>query len=105
MEAEEALGEHREEDKPAGQDSLHDRQRRERERADVQAPGHDGHDPPHQEPFGAEETDGAAQRMADPDRRGEHRAAVLEQKRDVGGQRRSDREDQSEDHDERLDDS
>ena len=89
-------GEHGEEHESAGDDGLHDRQGRERERADVQAPGHNGHDPPHQEPFGAEETDGTAQRMADADRRGEHRAAVLEQKRDVGGQRRSKREDQYE---------
>ena len=101
LKAEETLGEHREEDEPAGEHRLHDRQRRERERADVQAPGHDRHDPPHQEPSGAKQTDGAAQRMADPDRRGEHRASVLEQKGDVGGQRRSEREDQSEDHDER----
>ena len=36
--------------------------------------------------------------MADPDRRGEHRAALLEQEREVGGQRRREREDQSEDH-------
>jgi hypothetical protein len=37
--------------------------------------------------------------MADQDRRGQHRAAMLEQKRQVGGQRRSEREKQSEDHD------
>jgi hypothetical protein len=37
--------------------------------------------------------------MAGQDRRGQHRAAVLEQKSKVGGQRRSEREDQSEDHD------
>jgi hypothetical protein len=36
--------------------------------------------------------------MADPDRRGEHRAAVLEQKRDVRSQRRSERQEQSQDH-------
>jgi hypothetical protein len=30
--------------------------------------------------------------MADPDRRGQHSAAMLEQKRQVGGQRRSERE-------------
>lgn len=47
---------------------------------------------------GAKEIGSAAQRMADPDRRGEHRAAVLEQKGDVGAQRRSEAEDQSQDH-------
>ena len=99
VKAEEALGEHGEEDEPAGEDRLHDRQRRERERADVQTPGHDRHDPADQEPPGAKQTDGAAQRMADLDRRGEHRAALLEQKGEVGGHRRSKRENQSEDHD------
>ena len=78
---------------------LHDRQRRERERADVQTPGHDRHDPADQEPRGAEEIDGAAQRMANQDRWREHRAAVLEQKGEVGGHRRGEREDQSRDHD------
>ena len=43
LKAEETLGEHGEEDEPAGEDCLHDRQRRERERADVQEPGHDRH--------------------------------------------------------------
>jgi hypothetical protein len=75
--------------------------RRERERTDVQTPGHDCHDPADQEPPGAKQTDGTAQRMADPDRRGEHRPALLEQKGEVGGHRRSKREDQSEDHDKR----
>jgi hypothetical protein len=36
--------------------------------------------------------------MADLDRRGEYRAAVFEQKREVGGRRVSERQDQSEDH-------
>jgi hypothetical protein len=39
--------------------------------------------------------------MADPDRRGEHRAAVLKQKARFGGQSRSEREKQSEDHEKR----
>jgi hypothetical protein len=38
-------------------------------------------------------------RMPDPDRRGEHRAAVFEQKGEVRGHRRGEREDQSRDHD------
>jgi len=101
VKAEEALGEHREEDEPAGQDRLHDRQRRERQRTDVQTPGHDRHDPADQEPSGAKQTDGAAQRMPHLDRRGNHRAALFEQKREVGRHRRSKRENQSEDHDKR----
>jgi hypothetical protein len=99
VKAEEALGEDGKEDEPAGEHRLHDRQRRERERTDVQKPGHDRHDPADREPFGAKQTGGAAQRMADPDRRGEHGAAVLEQKGEVGGHRRCQREDQPEDHD------
>jgi hypothetical protein len=39
--------------------------------------------------------------MADQDRRRLHRAAMLEQKSQVGGQRRSEREEQSEDYDKR----
>jgi hypothetical protein len=101
VKAEEALGEHGEEHEPAGEDGLHDRQWREGERADVQAPGHDRHDPADQEPPGTKQTGGAAQRMADPDRRSQHRAAVLEQKGEVGGHRRGEREDQSRDHDKR----
>jgi hypothetical protein len=92
VKAEEALGEHGEEDEPAGEDRLHDRQRRERERAAVQTPGDDRHDPAEQEPPRAKETGGAAQRMADPDRRGEHRAAVFEQEGEVRANCRSERE-------------
>jgi hypothetical protein len=96
--AEEPLGEHGEEDEPAGEDRLHDRQRRERESADVQAPGEDRHDPSDGKPSRGKETGGAADRVADLDRRGEHRAAVLEQKGDVGAQRRRERQEQSHDH-------
>jgi hypothetical protein len=92
------LGDHGEEDEPAGEDCLHDRQRRERERADVKAPGEDRHDPPDREPPGAEEIGGGAQRMAYADRRSENRAAVLEQEGDVGAQRRSEGQEQAQDH-------
>jgi hypothetical protein len=95
VKAEEPLGEHGEEDEAAGEDRLHDRQRRERGRAGVQTPGHDRHDPADQEPSGAKQSAGAAQRMAGQDRRGEHRAAVLEQEGEVGGHRRSERQEQS----------
>jgi hypothetical protein len=101
LKAEEALGEHCEEDETAREDRLHDRQRRERERTDMQAPRHDRHDPPDRKPSRAKQTGGAAQRTANLDRRREHRAAMLEQKREVGRHRRSEREDQSEDHEKR----
>jgi hypothetical protein len=74
LEAEVPLCEHGEEDEAAGEDRLNDREWRERERADVQQSGDDRHDPPDREPSEAKEIGGAAQRMADPDRRGEHRA-------------------------------
>jgi hypothetical protein len=51
--------------------------------------------------LGTKQTGGAAQRMAGPDWRGKHRAAVLEQEGEVGGHRRGEREDQSRDHDKR----
>ena len=98
-EAEEALGEHGEEDEPAGEDCLHDRQWGKRERAEVKTPGHDRHHPADQEPSRAEQADGAAQRMANQDRRGEHRAALFEQEGEIGGRRRADREDQPGKHD------
>jgi hypothetical protein len=51
--AEDALGEHREEDEPAGEDRFHDRERREGEPRRRAYPGHDRHDPADQEPSGA----------------------------------------------------
>ena len=39
LESEDALGEHGEEHQPAGHDRLHQRQRRQRHRADVEQPG------------------------------------------------------------------
>jgi hypothetical protein len=80
VKAEEALGKHGEEQESAGEDRLHDRQRRERERADVQTPGHDRHDPADQEPSGAKQTGGAAHRMPDHDRRGEAAPGCLNRK-------------------------
>ena len=83
--AEEALGEHREEDEPAGEHRLHDRQRREREGTHVQPPREDRHDPADQEPLGAKQAGGAAHRVAGADRGCQDRAALLEQEGEVGG--------------------
>jgi hypothetical protein len=94
----EALGEHGEEDEPPGQDRLHARQRRAGERPDVQAPRDQRDDPPHRKPSRAKQVSGAAHRMAWLDRRGEHRAAVLEQEAQVGAHRGPQRKDQSGDH-------
>ena len=68
-EAEEALGEDGEEHQPAREDGLHDRQRRQGERADVEHPGADRDRPADREPLGAEEVDGASQRVPDLARR------------------------------------
>jgi hypothetical protein len=45
------------------------------------------------------QTDGAGQRMAGRDRRGQHSAALFSTEDEVGGRRRSEGEDWSEDHD------
>ena len=97
-EAEEALGEDGEEDQPAGEDGLHDRQRRQRERADVKPPGADRHHPAHREPLGAKEVGGASQRVPDAHGRRQDRAAVLEQKGDARRERAGEGEREPDDH-------
>ena len=92
---EDSLGEHRQEDEPSGHDRLHGGQGRERERSDVQSPRHDRDEPPHRKPLRAKQAGRAAHQMAHPDRRGEHRAAMLEQEPQVGAERRPHRQDQS----------
>jgi hypothetical protein len=62
-EAEVPHGEHGEEHKSAGDDGLHDRQGRERERADVHAPSQDRDHPPDREPSGGGQIDRAPQRV------------------------------------------
>ena len=64
--AEETLGENGEEDEPAREYGLHDRQRREGERADVKHPGADRDDPADREPPRAEEAGRASQRVRGP---------------------------------------
>jgi hypothetical protein len=68
----------------------------------VQTPRGDRHDPPDRKPSRAKEAGGAAQRMANLDGRSEHGSAMLQEKGQVGGHRRSKCEDQSEDHKKRL---
>jgi hypothetical protein len=87
VEAEVAFGEHGEEDQPTGKHGLHDRQRRQCERADVKRPGAERHRPPHREPLGPEEVGGASQRVSNAHGRRHDRAPVLEQERDVRRER------------------
>ena len=63
-ETEEALGEDREEDEAAGDDGLDERQRRERQGRDVEAPRAGGDEHAEREPLRAVEGDRAGNRMA-----------------------------------------
>jgi hypothetical protein len=93
-----ALGEHGEKHQPAREHGLHDRQRRERKRTDVKPPRGHRDRPTEREPAGSEQAHCAAQRMTRPHRRRQHRATLLEQKRDVRAQRRAQRQPQPSNH-------
>ena len=95
---EEPLREDSEEHEATGEHGLDDRQRRARERADVQGPREDRDQPPDREPLRAKERGRADERVPRPDRCDADRAAVLEQEGQVGGQGRREREHQPEDH-------
>ncbi len=86
--AEDALRHHREGDGATGEHGLDDRDRRHREGRDVDEPGHRGESPAGGEPGGGGEAAGAAQRFLQADRRGAMAAPVLEQRGEVGQQRR-----------------
>jgi hypothetical protein len=92
LEAEEALGEHREEHEAAGDDRLHERQRRQRHGRHVEAPRAGGHQHAEGEPLGAVQRDGAADGVAPVDRRGGARSLVLPQEAEVRGQRAEQRQ-------------
>ena len=79
MKAEVALAEHPEMHQPSRQHGLHDRQRRERKRANVNRPRSDRERPPQREPARTEQAHGAAQRMTTAHGRREDRAPLLEQ--------------------------
>ena len=66
-EAEVTLGEDGQEHEAAREDGLDDRQRRQRERADVKPPGAERHDPADREPPRAKEPGRALQRVPDLD--------------------------------------
>ena len=86
--AEEALGHHREGHGAAGEDRLHEGDRRHREGGDVDQPGHRREPPAGGEPGRARQAAGAARAAADVDRRDALAAAVLEERREVGHQGR-----------------
>jgi len=69
-----------------------------RERSDVKDPRDERDDPSHNKPSRAKQSNGAATRMAQPDRSGEHRGSLLEQETQVRAQRRPQRKGQSQDH-------
>jgi hypothetical protein len=99
VKAEESLSEYGKEHEPAGEDCLHGRKRRERERFDVQAPREQREDPSDREPPRAKQIRCAAQRMTYLNRSGKGRSAArLEQRAQVGAQRTNQRKAQSQDH-------
>ena len=92
IEAEEALGEHREEDEASREHRLADRDRGKRERGDVQGERHRRDGPANAPPLRAKEIDRAAQRVAHVDIGSGDRSSVLEQESEVrshGGQQRT----------------
>ena len=86
LEAEEALGHHAEHDQPAGEHGLHERQRRERERAHVAEVGDDRERVADRPPLRAEQRDGAVQRVAHVHVGRLDRAAVAQQEADLADQ-------------------
>ena len=98
VKAEVAFGEHGEEDQSARQHGLHDRQRRQRERADVKPPGANRNDPTQREPLGAEEVGGASQGVPTAYRWRQDRAPLFEQERDVRRERAGQGEGESDGH-------
>jgi hypothetical protein len=85
--AEEALREHREGDRAAGEHRLHERDRGQRQRRDVGEPGQGGESPAGGEPRGGGEAAQARQRSADVDGLHLLAATMLEQRGQVGHQR------------------
>jgi len=98
VKAEVAFGEHGEEDQSAREHGLHDRQRRQRERADVKPPGANRHDPADGEPPGAEEVGGASQRVPTAYGWRQDRPPLLEQEGDVRREGAGHGEGESDDH-------
>jgi hypothetical protein len=84
----EALREHGEQDEPARQHRLGERERQQRERGDMREEGSDRHQPADRPPLRAEQIDRAAQRMAHVHVGGRDGTAVLVQEGEVRPERR-----------------
>ena len=95
LEPEPAVREHGEEDEPAGDHGLHQREGRQRQRGDVQDPGDERHGEADRPPLGGEQPRGAAQRVADVDLGRRDRAPVLPEEGQVGGEGAAKREQES----------
>ncbi len=96
LEAEQSIGHDREQHEPARQHDLHDRQRRQRHRADVQDPGDQADEHPNRKPALTPERAGRAERMTDVDVARVAGTAMLVEERQVGGERAQQREKDSE---------
>ena len=81
--AEPALSEHRQEDEPAGDDRLDDRERRHRQSRHVEDPRAEGHEHADREPLRPEQSDRARDRMLQADVGSRAGAPVLEQEAHV----------------------
>src|SRR5215208_1078229 len=88
--AEVALRQHGEEDKSTGDNRLHDRERRHGQGGDVEHPRTEGHEHAEREPPGAEQPDGAGERVLQADVRRGACATMLEQEADVRRERAED---------------
>jgi hypothetical protein len=95
LEAEHALGQHGQDDEAPGDHRLRERQRRQRERADVKHPAHDGDRPADRPPPGSKQLGGAAYRRTQAHRGRGDGAAMLPQEREVRGDGRRHREHQA----------
>ena len=98
VKAKEALGENSEEYEPAGEDRLHDRQRRERQRSHVQQPRTQGDEPADRPPSPAEQAGRAEERMKAVHRWSGYSPALLEQEGSARGNRRGQGKDKSYEH-------
>ena len=88
--AEVALRQHGEEDESAGDDGLDDRERRHGEGGDVEDPRAERHEHADREPLGAEQSDGAGDRVLQAYVRRGACATMLEQEADVRRERAED---------------
>src|SRR3954451_22831071 len=95
LDSEPALGDPGQQEDPAGQRGLHERERRHGQRRYVNAPAGGGNGKADEPPARPKEPDGAAKRVPQLDRRRRHRASVLTEEPDVRDERAGEGEEYS----------